>query len=139
MDMVGSENPLRKPAGVKPRDRLCKEQPQVAAASTFLQVCGYLLAGKSCPKRNQGFPAILCVRIQSNEACLAFPVENVCAQGDFPAQVGKQVTHVEVLMNAHVPPVLQLLGVEIPALDKALGQHPGRSSQLLVWQPSLPS
>ena len=45
----------------------------------------------------------------------------------------EQVAHVEGFMDADVAAVIQLVGVQIPTLDKPLGQHQGWPREFCIW------
>jgi hypothetical protein len=51
-------------------------------------------------------------------------------------QVIKQVAHVQLFVDADVAAVVKLTGVQVPALDKPLGQHQGWPGEFYVgnWQ-----
>jgi len=73
------------------------------------------------------------VRIEDEKPGLALLVKKICAESDLTPEVGKQVAHVQLLVDADIGAIVQLLGVQIPALDKPLGQHQGWPGEFYVW------
>jgi hypothetical protein len=65
---------------------------------------------------------------------LALLVKKICAKSDLTAQVVKQVAHVQLFVHADIAAVIKLAGVNIPALDKPLGQHQGWPGEFGIWK-----
>jgi hypothetical protein len=65
--------------------------------------------------------------------CLALLVKKICAQRDLTPQVGKQVTDVQLFVDADIAAIVKLVGVQVPPLDKPLGQHQGWLREFYVW------
>jgi hypothetical protein len=82
----------------------------------------------------QALPALGVICIEDNETGSALLVKKICAQGDLASQVIKQVAHVQGFVDADVAAVVKLAGVQVPTLDKPLGQHQGWPGEFCVWK-----
>jgi hypothetical protein len=74
------------------------------------------------------------VGIQDEEPGSALLVKKIYAQGDLTSQVIKQVAHVQRFVDTYVAAVVKLAGVQVPTLDKPLGQHQCRAGEFCVWK-----
>jgi hypothetical protein len=95
----------------------------VSTPAALLQVGGNTFPRQLSGQVTQPLPTLLIIRIQDEEASLAVLVKKICAESDLTPEVGKQVAYVQLLVDADVAPVVKLVGVEIPLLNKSLGQH----------------
>jgi hypothetical protein len=80
----------------------------------------------------QLLPALRVVSIQDEKPCPTFLVKKICAESALTSQVGKQVVHVQWFVNADVAAVVKLAGVQVPTLDKSLGQRQGWPGEFRV-------
>ena len=61
-------------------------------------------------------------------------VKKTSSQGDLRSQMVKQVANRQGLMDTDVAAVIELAGVQVPPLDKPLGEHESRLGKLGVWK-----
>jgi len=74
------------------------------------------------------------VRVEDDETGSALLAKKISGQGNLTSQVIKQVAHVQWFVDADVAAVVKLVGVQVPPLDKSLGQHQGWARELCVWK-----
>ena len=77
-------------------------------------------------------PSLGIVSIKDEKPRLALLVKKICAECDLTPQVIKQVAHIQWFVDADVAAVVKLVGVQVPALDKPLGQHQGWAGEFRV-------
>jgi hypothetical protein len=122
--MSGQQSPAKSPR-LLPGHSLCQKQPQVPTSSACFQIGGNVLVGQRSGQVAQALPTLLVVSIQNEKPCLTLLVEQIGSQSNLTPQAVKQEAHVQGLTHADIAAIVKLVGVQIPALDKLLGQHQG--------------
>jgi hypothetical protein len=115
-------------------ENLTRDLDQVTTATAFLQIGRNVLFSQRAGQVARALPALLLVGIQDEKPCSTLLVEQIGAQRDLAPQVGKQVADVQLFVRTDVAAVVKLAGVEIPPLNKSLGQHQGWAGEFGVWK-----
>jgi hypothetical protein len=104
----------------------------VTTAAALLQIGRNVFSCQRPGQVAQALPGLGVVSIEDEKPRSALLVKKICAQGDLTSQVIEQVAHVQWFVHADVAAIVKLTGVQVPPLDKPLGQYQGWTREFCV-------